>query len=108
LHVAKITGLPKPIFSKIPWPVNPYVPSCTFVTSQLCRVKVPAQLDAPPQYHRHGAWTFTIRCAVPTDYFDAHQLSAITLEIAAFDSFSLEPPLQRAQRHSANPAELAS
>jgi hypothetical protein len=35
---------------------------------------IPAQLDAPApgQHHRHCAWTFTIRCAAPADYFDAH------------------------------------
>jgi hypothetical protein len=40
-------------------------------------------LSALGQYHRHGASTFTIRirCTAP-DYFDAHQLFAIALDIA--------------------------
>jgi hypothetical protein len=80
------------------------------MAAQLRRVKVPAQLDAPAlgQYHRHCASTFTIRCAAPTDYFDAHQLFAIALDIAGLGSFSPESSLQRAQRHSVDPAKLAS
>jgi hypothetical protein len=83
---------------------------CLDHPTQLRRVKVPTQLDAPAlgQYHRHCAGTFTIRCAAPTDYFDSHQLFAIALDLAWLGSFSLEPSLQRAQRHSVDPAELAS
>jgi hypothetical protein len=71
---------------------------------------VPVQLDAPAigQYHCHCTWTFTIRCAVPTDYFDSHQPFVIALAAAGFYSLSFESSLQRAQRHSVDPAELAS
>jgi hypothetical protein len=71
---------------------------------------VPVQLDAPAigQYHCHCTWTFTIRCAAPTDYFDSHQPFGIALAAAGFYSLSFESSLQRAQRHSVDPAELAS
>jgi hypothetical protein len=83
---------------------------CLYHSTQLRRVKVSPQLDAPAlgQYHRHCAWTFTIRCAAPTSYFDSHQPFAIALDIAGPGSFSLKSSLQRAQRHSVDSAELAS
>jgi hypothetical protein len=78
--------------------------------TQLRRVKVSSQLDAPAlsQYHRHCAWNLTIRGAVPSDYFDSHQLFAIALETSGLGSFSPESSLQGAQRHSVDPAKLAS
>jgi hypothetical protein len=83
---------------------------CLYHPTQLCRVKVPAQLDAPAlgQYYRHSAWRFSIRWAAPTHYFDSRQPFAIALDIAGLCSSSLESSLQRAQRHCVDPAELAS
>jgi hypothetical protein len=83
---------------------------CLYHPAQLCWVKIATQLDAPAlgQYHHHCAWTFTIRCAAPTDYFDSHQPFAIGLDVARLYSLSLESSLQRAQRHSGDPAERAS
>jgi hypothetical protein len=52
--------------------------------------------------------TFTIRCGAPTDYFDPHQPFAIGLDVVGLYSLSHESSLQRVQRHSVDPAELAS
>jgi hypothetical protein len=83
---------------------------CLYHSTQLRRVKVPAQLNAPAlgQYQHHSEWRFTIRCAGPTNYFDSHQPFAIALHIAGLYWSSLESSLQRAQRHCVHPAELAS
>jgi hypothetical protein len=83
---------------------------CLYHPAQLRRIKIAAQLDTPAldQYHHHCAWTFTIRCAAPTDYFDSHQPFAIALDVAPLYSLSLESSLQRPQRHSVDPAEFAS
>jgi hypothetical protein len=73
--------------------------------AQLYWVKIAAQLNAPAldQYYRYSAWTFAIRCAAPTDYFDSHQPFAIGLDAAGLYSFSLESALQRLQRHAVDP-----
>lgn len=55
-----------------------------------------------------SAATFTIPSGIAPDHFNSHQPSVIGSDIGALFSFSLESTLQRAQRHSAEPAELAS
>jgi hypothetical protein len=49
-----------------------------------------------------------IPCAAPTDNFDSDQPFAIDLGVVGFYSLSIESPLQGAQRHSVDPAKLAS
>src|SRR5215467_7620338 len=83
---------------------------CLYDPTQLRRVKIAIQLDAPAlgQHHCHYAWRFTIRCALPTDYFDSHQPFAIGLDVAGLYWRSLKSELQALERHSVHPAELAS